>query len=52
MTQTPKRRSDSVNELLKKAFPEVLDTEREPVAPEDIDARERWLRENIPPHHE
>ncbi|ADT97970.1 hypothetical protein [Mycolicibacterium gilvum] len=43
---------DLVNRVMRKAFPEVSDTERDPEAPDDRDAHDRWLRDNIPPHHE
>ncbi|PQM48922.1 hypothetical protein C1Y40_00855 [Mycobacterium talmoniae] len=32
-------------------FPAASADERDPDAARDIEERERWLRDNVPPHH-
>lgn len=32
-------------------FPQTSADERDPDASRDADERDRWLRDNVPPHH-
>jgi hypothetical protein len=48
----PTRRSrDAVNEVFGESLPQKSTDERDDPAPGDIAERDRWLRENMPPHH-
>jgi hypothetical protein len=42
---------DAVNKIFGNALPETPVDERDPVSPDDGDERDRWLRDNVPPHH-
>ncbi|MFW0152426.1 hypothetical protein ACNUDN_21790 [Mycobacterium sp. smrl_JER01] len=52
MTESSKRPRDLVNRVFGADFSEVSPDEREPISPDDAAAHERWLRDNIPPHHD
>jgi hypothetical protein len=52
VTHSSQRPEDLVNRVFGDALPEVSSDEREPVSPEDEAERERWLRDNVPPHHD
>jgi len=52
VTQLPKRPRDLVNRVFGDALPEVTADERDPVSPDDDAERDRWLRDNVPPHHD
>jgi hypothetical protein len=52
VTHSSKDSEDLVNRVFGDVFPEVSSDEREPVSPEDEAERERWLRDNVPPHHD
>ena len=52
MTHSAERPEDLVNRVFGNAFPEVSGDEREDVSPDDVADRERWLRDNVPPHHD
>jgi hypothetical protein len=47
-----RRSRDAVNKIFGEAFPEVTVDEGDVRSPEDDAERERWLRDNVPPHHE
>lgn len=52
MTYPPPRRRDSVNKIFGEILPETTADERA-AEPGERDAdRDRWLQENVPPHHE
>jgi hypothetical protein len=46
----PDRRT--VNKIFGEALPEIAPDERDADSPDDEAAHDRWLRRNIPPHHE
>jgi len=52
MTQPPKRSRDLVNKVFGEAFPAVSGDEREPDSPDTDADHDRWLRDNVPPHHD
>lgn len=52
MTESSKPSRELVNRVFGEAFPEVASSEREPGSPEDDADRDRWLRDNVPPHHD
>lgn len=52
MTHSSKPSQDAVNRVFGDAFAEVSADEREPNSPEDDADRERWLWDNVPPHHD
>lgn len=52
MTGSDNDRDDLVNRVFGEAFAKATSDEWEPTSPEDEAERERWLRENIPPHHD
>lgn len=43
--------SEPVNDVFGETLPRVPADEREPTSPDDDADRDRWLRENRPPHH-
>ena len=48
----PSRRSrDAVNKIFGDSMPDTTRDERYDERPDEGDERERWLRDNIPPHH-
>lgn len=51
MTEPTKRSRSAVNKIFGDELPEVSPRERDDQAAGDADERDRWLRENIPPHH-
>ncbi|MDY6996193.1 MAG: hypothetical protein SW019_06330 [Actinomycetota bacterium] len=52
MTRPSKRSRIAVNTVFGETLPEASSDEREPAAPEDREDHERWLRDNVPPHHD
>lgn len=52
MTDKPKISRDVVNKIFGETLPEISPDERDPASPDDGDEHDRWLRRNIPPHHE
>ena len=40
-----------VNSVFGAELPQASSDERETDVPREIDDRDRWLRENVPPHH-
>lgn len=51
MSDRPKRSRDSIDDVFGEAFPQVPADERGAPDPGDDADRERWMRENRPPHH-
>jgi hypothetical protein len=52
VTEPPKRSRDAVNKIFGDSLPEISFDERENSSPDDEVDHEKWLRENIPPHHD
>jgi hypothetical protein len=52
VNQPPKRPRDVVNKIFGDALPEITTDERDIASPDDDAEHERWLRDNIPPHHD
>ncbi len=52
MAQRSDKSRDLVNKVFGEAIPEVSRAEREPVSSDDDDDHDRWLRDNVPPHHD
>jgi len=43
---------DAVNKIFGDVLPEIPFDERDNPSPDDDCDRDRWLRDNVPPHHE
>ncbi|WP_172800609.1 hypothetical protein [Mycobacterium sp. IS-1496] len=52
MTERAKPSRDSVNKIFGETLPETSSDERDDRAGEDEAQHDRWLRDNIPPHHD
>ena len=52
MPEQPPPSPDSVNKIFGETLPETSSDERDDRASEDRAEHERWLRDNIPPHHD
>lgn len=52
MTTQPNDRRDSVNKIFGETLPETTADEREERPSEGEASHDRWLRDNIPPHHD
>ncbi|MBN3458030.1 hypothetical protein MMAG44476_26594 [Mycolicibacterium mageritense DSM 44476 = CIP 104973] len=52
MNDPAKASRRTVNSIFGEVLPEVPPDERDVSSPDDDDAHDRWLRSNIPPHHE
>lgn len=52
MTDPPKRSRDAVNKVFDDPLPSKTIDERDTSMSDEDAAHERWLRENVPPHHE
>lgn len=50
MTGT-RRDKAAVNEIFGSELPQESRDERDPAEGADASERDRWLRENVPPHH-
>lgn len=51
MTGATRPSKDAVNAIFGEEMPRTTKDEREGNAPDEGDDRERWLRDNVPPHH-
>ncbi len=51
MTNSGRHSRDSVNEIFGDPIPDITSDERDDIRPEDAAERDRWLRDNVPPHH-
>lgn len=51
MTEGPKRSRETIDEVFGEAIPQIPAGERDAPTPEDDADRDRWMRENRPPHH-
>jgi hypothetical protein len=45
------QRRRRLEEVFGDVLPETTDDERDPETPSDGEAQERWLRNQVPPHH-
>ena len=52
MNDKPKRTRDAVNKIFGDPLRELPVDERDSRSPDDADVHDRWLRDNIPPHHD
>jgi hypothetical protein len=52
VTEPPKRARDAVNKIFGDPLPELSSDERDNFSPDDEAQHDRWLRDNIPPHHD
>lgn len=52
MAEKPEISRDTVNKIFGEALPEIAPDERDSASPEDEAEHDRWLRRNIPPHHD
>ena len=43
---------DAVNKVFGDAFPEVLFDEGDKASPDEDADHDRWLNDNVPPHHD
>lgn len=51
MSEAKKMSRHAVNKIFGDALPEIAPDERDTASPDDEADRDRWLRNNIPPHH-
>jgi hypothetical protein len=52
MGDLPKRSRESVNEIFGDPLPPKTIDDSESSPPEQDSEHDRWLRENLPPHHQ
>lgn len=52
MAERNKFSRDAVNKIFGDALPEIAPDERDTASPDDDADRDRWLRRNVPPHHQ
>jgi hypothetical protein len=52
VNEPPKNARDAVNKIFGDALPELPSDEREKFSPDDEAEHDRWLRDNMPPHHQ
>ncbi|WP_172800263.1 MULTISPECIES: hypothetical protein [unclassified Mycobacterium] len=51
MTDPSKRARDALDDVFGEDMPQISADERDTQSPDDEAERDRWLRENLPPHH-
>ncbi|KMO73973.1 hypothetical protein [Mycolicibacterium chubuense] len=51
MTEPTRPTPDAVNKIFGNPLPDTPIEERDPQSPDDDSERDRWLRDNVPPHH-
>jgi hypothetical protein len=51
VTEPTQRSKDVVNAIFGEELPSTTRDERDGDAPEENSDRDRWLRDNVPPHH-
>lgn len=51
MGERPKRNRETIDEVFGENLPRLPADERDTASPDDEAERDRWLRENLPPHH-
>lgn len=52
MTDRRKPSKEELDKIFGTALPDTTADERDPALPGDDSARDRWLRDNVPPHHD
>lgn len=52
MAEANKMSRHAVNKIFGEALPDIAPDERDTASPDDEADRDRWLRNNIPPHHQ
>lgn len=52
MPEVNKSSRHAVNKIFGEALPDIAPDERDTDSPDDDADRDRWLRNNIPPHHQ
>ncbi|WP_139335118.1 hypothetical protein [Mycobacterium sp. GA-1841] len=52
MAESDKISRHTVNKIFGEALPEIAPDERDTASPEEEADRDRWLRTNVPPHHQ
>jgi hypothetical protein len=52
VTERSKHARDAVNKIFGDPLPELPSDERDNFSPDDDAEHDRWLRDNIPPHHD
>lgn len=52
MSEHPKPSKGALDRIFGAPLPDTTTDERDPSSAEDATTRERWLRDNIPPHHD
>jgi hypothetical protein len=52
VTDRSKRSRDAVNKIFGDPLPPIPFDERDNSSPDDVADHEKWLRDNIPPHHD
>ncbi len=50
-TESEAARRRRLDEVFGDVLPETTSDERDPRSPSDEDAGDRWLRDQVPPHH-
>ena len=51
MSDRSERRRETIDAVFGDDVPQVPADERDTPSPDDDAERDRWLRENLPPHH-
>jgi hypothetical protein len=52
VTDPASQRRNAVNKIFGESLPDVTSDERDDRLSEDEAAHDRWLRDNVPPHHD
>ena len=52
MNDEPKRTRDAVNKIFGDPLRELPVDEPDSFSPDDTAEHDRWLRDNVPPHHD
>jgi hypothetical protein len=52
VTDHSEQSRDAVNKIFGDPLPQSSSDERDNISPEDDADHEKWLRDNIPPHHD
>ena len=52
MTPHSRRSQDAVNKVFGEDLSDMSVDDRDDPSPDDDADRERWLRDNVPPHHD
>lgn len=52
MADSPQPSRNAVNKIFGDALPDIPPDERDVASPDDDADHDRWLRSNVPPHHD